>query len=91
MARIRIDTSNSSFRDLRENQLCYVDKTDFIEEYISNVPRKACVITRPRRFGKSLTLSMLAEFFDMQKDSSDIFSGLKIMENRELCDQWMNK
>ncbi len=49
------------------------------------------MITRPRRFGKSLTLSMLAEFFDMQKDSSDIFSGLKIMENRELCDQWMNK
>ncbi len=36
MARIRIDTSNTSFRDLRENQLCYVDKTDFIEEYISS-------------------------------------------------------
>lgn len=89
--KIRIDTSNSSFREARETQLYYVDKTGFIEELITNVPGKASLITRPRRFGKSLTLSMLAEFFDMQKDSSDIFSGLKIMENRELCDQWMNK
>ena len=91
MKKIRIDTSNSSFREVRENQLYYVDKTDFIEEFITNVPRKASVITRPRRFGKSLTMSMLAEFFDMGKDSSDIFSGLKITENRELCALWMNK
>ena len=89
--KIRTGTSNSSFRDLRENQLYYVDKTDFIEEFVTNGPRKASVITRPGRFGKSLTMSMLAEFFDMQKDSSDIFSGLKIMENRELCGYWMNK
>ncbi len=45
--KLRIDTSNSSFRETREGQLYYVDKTDFIEDFITNVPKKASVITRP--------------------------------------------
>ncbi len=90
MSRLRVDTACSSFRKLRENGFYYVDKTDFIEEFLGNGPLSASLITRPRRFGKSMTISMCAEFFDIAKDSKSIFDGLKISENRELCDKWMN-
>ena len=46
---------------------------------------------RPRRFGKSLLMSMLAEFFDISKDSRELFAGLKVMNNKRLCEQWMNQ
>ena len=52
-------------------------KTDILEELLASVPPKVSLITRPRRFGKTLTMSMLREFFDIQKDSRDIFDGLK--------------
>ncbi len=90
MPGLRVDTACSSFRKLRENGFCYVDKTDFIEEFLDNGPFTASLITRPRRFGKSMTMSMCAEFFDIAKDSKSIFDGLKIAENRELCEKWMN-
>ncbi len=90
MQRLRIDTACSSFRRIRENGYCYVDKTDFIEEFLGNGPLTATLITRPRRFGKSMTMSMLAEFFDITKDSRALFDGLKIAANRELCEKWMN-
>ena len=66
----------------------YVDKTGFIEEFLQNptdktlfrVPSDATLITRPRRFGKTLFMSMLAEFFDITKDSRKIFgsSGISV-------------
>ncbi len=90
MQGIRIDTSCSSFRKIRENGFCYVDKTDFIEEFLGNGPLTASLITRPRRFGKSMTMSMCAEFFDIAKDSRSIFDGLKIADNKKLCEKWMN-
>ncbi len=65
------------FRTLREKKACYVDKTQFIEEFLDSC-YQITLITRPRRFGKSLNMSMLAEFLDCTRQSSDIFKGTKI-------------
>ena len=65
------------FRALREKKACYVDKTQFIEEFLDSC-YQITLITRPRRFGKSLNMSMLAEFLDCTRQSADIFEGTKI-------------
>ncbi|MDO4272310.1 MAG: AAA family ATPase [Eubacteriales bacterium] len=67
------------YRKIKENNYYYVDKTRMISEFLK---RKAEVtlITRPRRFGKTLNMSMLAEFLDITKDSKDIFSDTDIMK-----------
>ena len=80
-----------SFRQLRENNYVYIDKTAFIHEFLSGGGAKVSVITRPRRFGKSLMLNMLMEFFDRTKDSRELFDGLAVSEDKELCARWMNK
>lgn len=68
-----------SFREVRENDRYYVDKSLLIQDFIKNGD-KVALITRPRRFGKTLNMTMLREFFDITKDSKAIFSGLKIMD-----------
>lgn len=68
------------FRDLREKQAYYVDKTQFIEQFLESW-YQITLITRPRRFGKTLNMSMLAEFLDCTKDSSDLFCGTKITKS----------
>ena len=79
-----------SFSEIREGNFYYVDKTEFINELLSN-QFKVNLITRPRRFGKTLTMSMLEDFFDISRDSKKYFSGLMITENAALCDEWMNR
>ena len=85
-----LQVGNVSFREIRENDYCYVDKTGFIEEFFS-LAIKLSLITRPRRFGKTLMMNMLSDFFDITKDSKAIFDGLTISKNKELCDKWMNQ
>lgn len=78
-----------------------MDKTGFIESFLTFPgnpnPSHYCphasatLLMRPRRFGKSLLMSMLAEFFDISKDSRGLFGGLKVMNNKRLCEQWMNQ
>ena len=51
----------------------------------------ATLITRPRRFGKNLGMSMLESFFDIRKASKVLFEGLDIMSHQSLCEEWMNK
>ncbi len=85
-----IQVGTVSFREIRENDYCYVDKTAFIEEFFSSAI-KLSLITRPRRFGKTLMMNMLSDFFDITKDSKAIFDGLAISKNKELCDKWMNQ
>ena len=68
-----------SFREIRETNRYYVDKTLLIRDFISAFD-KVALITRPRRFGKTLNLTMLREFFDITKNSKAIFEGLKIMD-----------
>ena len=87
---VNIATSIDLFAQYRSSNCYYVDKTGFIEELIDQ-GEAAYLFTRPRRFGKTLFLSMLAEFFDITKDSRDLFAGLKVAENEALCREWMNR
>lgn len=70
----------------------YVDKTELIYDLVAKTRNKVTLFTRPRRFGKTLTMSMLESFFDVRRDSSDVFSERKIMVNHpDFCNQWMNR
>ncbi len=75
---------NDDFRKLRENGSYYVDKTLMIKDFIE-MKDEVALIARPRRFGKTLNMTMLREFFDIDMDSRDIFDGLAIM-NTEYAD-----
>lgn len=91
MCKINIPVGVSDFEQIRKNEYYYVDKSGMIAEILSTESTLVTLITRPRRFGKTLGMSMLASFFDIRKDSRNIFAGLEIVENRELCDRWMNQ
>ncbi len=71
------------FEEIRANRVFYVDKTDFIREWWEKAD-KVTLITRPRRFGKTLNMSMVEKFFSVQyKDRADLFQNLKIWEHEE--------
>ena len=89
MAKIDIINMDDFARTRKENGY-YVDKTGFLEKF-QRAPAEATLFTRPRLFGKTMFLSMLAEFFDIAKDSRKLFEGLAVSSNRELCAQWMNR
>ncbi len=90
MADNEILLGTRTFRKMREEKN-YIDKTGFISEFLSGARADVSLITRPRRFGKSLLLNMLMEFFDIRKDSRELFDGLAISQDKELCAKWMNK
>ena len=77
------------FKEIRTEGFYYVDKTDMIRELLGRWG-KVNLFTRPRRFGKSLNMSMLKEFFEIGCQKS-LFEGLKIAEERELCETYMGK
>ena len=78
-----IGIGESDFKMLRKKDYYFVDKSLFIKDIIDN-SSKVALITRPRRFGKTLNMSMLKYYFDItQKDSKELFEGLKIMEQEE--------
>ena len=77
------------FRNNRTKGFYYVDKTDFISELL-RTRGSVNLFTRPRRFGKSLNLDMLKTFFEIGADA-ELFQGLKIAQEKELCQQYMGK
>ena len=78
----------SDFRNMIQGNGYYVDKSLFIKEIIDSGAQVA-LFTRPRRFGKTLNLSMLRYFFDLQHpENKELFSGLKISEHKELMDDY---
>nr|WP_297705268.1 AAA family ATPase [uncultured Butyrivibrio sp.] len=89
--RINIRSSYDSFRDLRENDSYYVDKTGIIKEYLVDKFDKAVLFTRPRRFGKTLTMTMFRDFLDIRQDSRDIFSDLEVMNYTDVVERFMNQ
>ena len=91
MFRLNVPVGISGFSEIRENGYYYVDKTGLIRKLLSNVGTKVTLITRPRRFGKTLGMSMLESFFDIQSDSAKLFEGLEISTDTVLCDRWMNQ
>ncbi|CAA6802972.1 MAG: Conserved protein, with a weak D-galactarate dehydratase/altronate hydrolase domain [uncultured Sulfurovum sp.] len=72
----------SDFKELIETDRYYVDKTDFIREIIDS-SAKVILLPRPRRFGKTLNLSMLNYFFDKREKNKELFQGLNIAQNSE--------
>ena len=86
MARYNIEIGCVDFRSLRERQLCYVDKTKFMEELLAANRPTVSLITRPRRFGKTLTMNMLKEFFDIRRKGTTSFDGLAIKRNHNIKD-----
>ena len=89
--KINIPVGNSDFRKIRENGYYYVDKTRLIKDLLENDLAQVTLITRPRRFGKTLGMSMLSNFFDIRINSTKIFTGLEITKEKSLCSKWMNK
>ena len=91
MKEMNIPVGVSDFEEIRENGYYYIDKSGLIGELLSRTGTKVTLITRPRRFGKTLGMSMLESFFDIRKDSRKLFEGLEIAKNQVLCDEWMNR
>lgn len=91
MRTMNIPVGVSDFEEFRKNDYYYIDKSGLIEELLSRTGTKVTLITRPRRFGKTLGMSMLENFFDIRKDRRKLFEGLEIAKNRTLCDEWMNQ
>lgn len=87
----KVGVGKSDFEDLRKSSNYYVDKTDIIYELVEETDNQVTLFTRPRRFGKTLMMSMLSNFFSIRKESKDIFKGLKITEYKEFCEKWMNQ
>ena len=90
MNKLDIPVGISDFEKIRNNHFYFVDKSGLIAELLSE-KAEVTLITRPRRFGKTLGMSMLENFFDIRKDSRKLFEGLEIAENQTLCDEWMNQ
>ena len=90
MRTINIPVGISDFEKIRGNGFYYIDKSGLIAE-ILETNAEVTLITRPRRFGKTLGMSMLENFFDIRKNSRKLFEGLEIAKNQTLCDEWMNQ
>ena len=83
--RLKLPVGIENFEEIRRNQYYYIDKTKLIEQLFDSLG-KVSLFTRPRRFGKTLNMSMLKSFFEIGTDTS-LFDGLYISENKELCEQ----
>ncbi len=87
----RILKGDSNFKDIISNNGYFVDKTLLIKEFVDNGD-KVVILPRPRRFGKTLNLSMIEHFFDVRKpDSVGLFSEYKISEDKAFCEQHQNR
>ena len=91
MSNLRIPVGVSDFEQIRKNGYYYIDKSGMITEIIRTEPAAVTLITRPRRFGKTLGMSMLASFFDVRRESAALFEGLSVEKDTELCGRWMNQ
>lgn len=77
MNNVKIPVGISDFHKLRQNEYYYVDKTNLIKELLESRIAEVTLITRPRRFGKTIGMSMLAYFFDIRKDSRKLFENFE--------------
>ena len=89
MVRKKLPIGIENFEEFSSEEFYYVDKTLFIKELLQNWG-KVNLFTRPRRFGKSLNMSMLKCFFETGSDPA-LFEGLKIMQEKDLCEKYMGK
>ena len=86
---LKLPVGIENFEDIRRSGFYYIDKTMFIEQFL-NTWSEVTLFTRPRRFGKTLGMSMFRSFFEIGTDKS-LFDGLYISQNKALCDEHMGK
>ena len=91
MRELSIPVGVSDFEEIRKNGYYYIDKSGLIKELLDSTGTEVTWITRPRRFGKTIGMSMLENFFDIRKDSRQLFEGLEVTNHQTLCDEWMNQ
>ena len=87
----KVGVGKSDFAALRESGNYYVDKTELIYELANDTDNQVTLFTRPRRFGKTLMMSMMENFFSIRKNSESIFEGLAITGHEYFCKEWMNQ
>lgn len=80
----------SDFKKIRENDYYYIDESGLIKELLKRESAEVTLITRPRRFGKTMGMSMLPHCFDIRSDNRRLFDGLEIIYDEALCSAWMN-
>ena len=88
---IQMAVGDESFEEIRSAGLYYVDKTELLYDLLGHSRNKVTLFTRPRRFGKTLNMSMMESFFDITKDSRNLFEGLNILKHGDFCREWMNQ
>ena len=86
---LKLPVGIENFEEMRREDFYYVDKSHVIEQLLTQWG-KVNLFTRPRRFGKSLNMSMLQSFFEIGKDKT-LFDGLRISDNQELCEKYQGK
>lgn len=86
---LKLPVGIEDFKEIRKRGYYYVDKSKLIEQLVE-IGGKVTLFTRPRRFGKTLNMSMLRSFFETGTDAS-LFDGLYISGNKEICDEYMGK
>jgi len=88
---ISVFVGGENFDELRRRGCYYVDKTEILYELVNNTDSLVTLFTRPRRFGKTLTMRMMESFFDIRRDSRAVFEGLAVMKHGDFCAEWMNQ
>ena len=93
----RVNVDIQSFSDFKEKDCYYVDKTSYIKDILLN-SGTTVLFTRPRRFGKSITLSMLKSFLEMNYENPsdkskqiELFKDTEIFKDKEFCDKYMGQ
>ena len=89
MKNLKLPVGIEDFQEIRRNGFYYIDKTGLIEQLLDSWG-KVNLFTRPRRFGKSLNMSMLRYFFEIGTDMT-LFNGLHILQRKDLCDEYMGR
>ena len=87
--KVKLPMGIENFERIRKDGFYYVDKTGLIRDFLKN-PAYVNLFTRPRRFEKTLHMSMLKHFFEMGSDCT-FFDGLEISKEKELCEEYMGK
>ena len=88
----KVGVGTDLFEKFIEGNRYYVDKTELLYDLVEDTGNGVTLFTRPRRFGKTLMMSMMDCFFDIRRDCKELFSNLKIVKNHPaFCEDWMNQ
>ena len=91
MNKFSVNPGNDSFGTQIEKGYLYVDKTEMIHEFLTESFRTPVLFTRPRRFGKTMVMTMFRDFLDIRRDSKALFQGLNIMKHPDTVGKYMNQ